>query len=570
MRKTLLVIPGLLAAVAVRAELTVSGVDADLERNVRAFAAITGESCDAPDWRVRRRFRALEEEARNALEAYGYYAPIMESTLATADDCWKASLQIDPGPQVKFRNIDIEINGDVTADPIYKASERPAALAPGQPLNHAVYDNFRDAIQVAAAERGYVEAQYTVSELRIWPNDLAADVVLHFESGPRYRFGEVTIEQQILDPELVRRYLDIRYDQPYDAQELTEAYKALSNSGYFSNIQIIPEFDHAEDRRIPITVSLTPGNRIEYNVGVGYATDTGIRLTGRMRNRRLGGTGHRIDTSLKLSSVRSGLLMEYRQPLADPRTEWMSYTGALETEDTDTSDSDILRVGVRRTRRIAENWLRTTSIDVDYERFTVATVDDNSLLVLPALAFDHKVSDSDINPRRGRRLGVEIRATDEMIGSTTSFAQIMGRARFILPAGDNGRLISRLSAGFTGKKEFDELPPSVRFFAGGDESVRGFSYQSLGPTDIDGNVIGGSHLLVGSMEYEHRLKGNFYGAVFVDGGNAFDGTNIDPAFGTGLGIKWRSPLGPFSFYVAHPLNKSDDNFRIHISLGADL
>ena len=110
----------------------------------------------------------------------------------------------------------------------------------------------------------------------------------------------------------------------------------------------------------------------------------------------------------------------------------------------------------------------------------------------------------------------------------------------------------------------------MRFFAGGDESIRGFSYQSLGPKDEDGNVIGGSHLLIGSLEYEHHLRGNFYGAAFIDGGNAFDGTDIDPAWGTGLGIKWRSPLGPFSFYVAHPLNKSEDDFRVHVSLGADL
>ena len=561
---------GLLAVSTARAELIVEGLDDDLERNVRAFATLAAEACDAPDWRVRRRFRALDGQVRSALEAFGYYSPDITAELQSTEECWQAVVTVDPGPQVAFRNIDIRVTGDVTDDPIYESSERPEGLQEGRPLIHSVYDNFRDAIQIAAAERGYIEARFTANELRVYPEELAADVVLHFESGPRYRFGEVTIEQDFMNPDLVARFVEIQYDDPYDAQVLTDAYKDLSNSGYFSSIQIIPELELAADRRVPISISVQPGTRIEYNIGVGYATDTGLRLTASSRNRRLSGEGRRLDASLTLSKVRSGIFLEYRKPLEDPRVEWQSYTGSIETEDTGTSQSDLFRVGIRRSRRFTENWLRTYSLALDYEEFTVGAVSDNSLLVLPAIAIDHKDSDTDINPRRGRRLRFELRGTDQFLGSTTSFIQVLGNGRFILPAGERGRFISRVAAGFTGKDEFDELPPSVRFFAGGDESVRGFSYQSLGPKDDDGNVIGGSHLLVGSLEYEHHLRGNFYGAAFIDGGNAFDGTDIDPAWGTGLGIKWRSPLGPFSFYVAHPLNKSDDDFRIHVSLGADL
>jgi translocation and assembly module TamA len=570
MRLSLYFTVGLLAVSTARAELIVEGLGEDLERNVRSFATISNEACDAPDWRIRRRFRALEGQVQSALEAFGYYSPDVTSELRSAEACWQAVVTVDAGPQVLFRNIDISVTGDVTEDPIYQASERPEALREGQPLIHSVYDNFRDAIQIAAAERGYVEARFITNTLRVYPEDMSADVILHFESGPRYRFGEVTIEQDFMYSDVIARSIDIEFDAPYDAQVLTDAYKDLSNSGYFSNIQIVPEYDLAADRRVPITIRLQPGTRIEYNFGVGFATDTGLRLSASARNRRLSGEGRRLDTSLSLSEVRSGIFVEYRTPLDDPRVEWQSYTGSLETESTDTSDSDLYRVGIRRSRRFAENWLRTYSLDLDYEEFTVGTVDDDSLLVLPAIAVDHKDSDRDINPRRGRRLRFELRGTDTFLGSSTRFVQVIGNGRFILPAGERGRIISRVSAGFTGKDEFDELPPSVRFFAGGDASVRGFGYQTLGPKDEDGNVIGGSHLLVGSLEYEHHLRGNFYGAAFLDGGNAFDGTDIDAAWGTGLGIKWRSPLGPFSLYVAHPLNKSDDDVRIHVSLGADL
>ena len=110
----------------------------------------------------------------------------------------------------------------------------------------------------------------------------------------------------------------------------------------------------------------------------------------------------------------------------------------------------------------------------------------------------------------------------------------------------------------------------MRFFAGGDESVRGFGYNTLGPKDELGNVIGGSNLLVASLEYERWLRGNFYGVVFADAGNAFDDLDVDPAAGAGLGLRWQSPVGPLRIYLAHPLNKSDRSVRLHIRLGADL
>ena len=115
-----------------------------------------------------------------------------------------------------------------------------------------------------------------------------------------------------------------------------------------------------------------------------------------------------------------------------------------------------------------------------------------------------------------------------------------------------------------------DLAEVARARARGDESVRGFDYNTLGPTDDMGNVIGGSNLLVASLEYEHHLRGNFYGAAFVDAGNAFDDFDVDPAVGAGIGVKWFSPIGPLRFYLAHPLNKSDRAVRVHIRLGADL
>jgi translocation and assembly module TamA len=333
---------------------------------------------------------------------------------------------------------------------------------------------------------------------------------------------------------------------------------------------LLPVLDEVANGKIPLQISLEPADRTEYTVGAGLSTDTGPRFRAGYQNRRLNRRGHRFKADLSVSPVIQGLTAEHRRPMADPRSEWLSYTAAVSSEDNDTFTNETARVGFRRSKRVSASWLRTLSIDLSNERFELSSQTRRTRLVLPAVAYDHKRADRDIYPTRGRRLTFELRGTGRFLGSNTSFLQAVASARFVRSLSANSRILARATIGATTKSEFDDLPPSVRFFAGGDESVRGFDYNALGPTDDQGNIIGGSNLLVASIEYEHRLRGNFSGAVFLDAGNAFDTFDVDAAVGAGIGLKWLSPVGPLRFYLAHPFNKSDRNLRLHIQLGADL
>jgi translocation and assembly module TamA len=357
---------------------------------------------------------------------------------------------------------------------------------------------------------------------------------------------------------------------PYDNRLLTKAYDDLSRSGYFGRIELIPQFEQAADQRLPMLITLEPAARIEYTVGLGLSTDTGPRARAGFQNRRVNQRGHRLQADLSVSSVLQGLSAEYRRPLADPRSEWLSYTSAITRESTDSSDSDNARVGARRSKRIRPEWMRTLFIDLRYERFNIGDVDSDSRLVLPGIVYDHKRSNRDVYPTQGHRLTSELRGTAELFGSNTSFLQTIASARLVRSPSEDSRILARITVGLTAQSEFLELPPSMRFFAGGDESVRGFGYETLGPVDDQGNVVGGRNLLTASIEYERHLRGDFFGAVFVDAGNAFDKFDVDPAVGAGIGLIWRSPVGPLRVYLAHPLNKSDRNVRLHIQLGADL
>ena len=562
----------LLALVPVRtcAELVIEGLDDELAKNVRAYVGLATEPCDAESWVIRRRFRLAESEARTALEPYGYYSPTVQSELVTGDDCWRATLHIDPGLPVRIRKLDLEVTGDARSDPAFARVEVPPALHAGARLRHADYEAYKQSLQFKALERGYIDGTFTESRIDVWPDEQAADIVLKFDSGSRYRIGEIRQDQEFLEPSLVSAMLDLHEGDPYDSKDFARAYEDLSRSGFFSRIDIQPVFDAAENREIPIAVHLEPVERIEYTVGAGYSTDTGLRLRTGFRNSRLNDRGHRLDVQLKLSPVISGLTSEYRVPLADPRSDWLSYTGTLDVEDTDTSYSETARFGIRRSKQLQHGLLRTYGLDVSYEQYEIGDTKDSSLLVLPAVKFDHKYGNRQLYPERGHSIEVEFRGTDRLLGSDTRFLQFVARSRWIFPAGKDGRLLARLDGGATAKSDFDELPPSVRFFAGGDQTIRGYDYKSLGPEDADGNVIGGSSLLTGSIEYEHRLFGKYYGAAFVDAGNAFDGTDLNAVVGAGVGIKWRSPIGPIRLYVAHPFSLDETGIKLHVSVGVDL
>ncbi len=170
----------------------------------------------------------------------------------------------------------------------------------------------------------------------------------------------------------------------------------------------------------------------------------------------------------------------------------------------------------------------------------------------------------------GRRLNFDIRGASDALGSDTSFLQLKATAKWLWSLDEKHRLILRGRLGTTIKDDLEELPVSARFFTGGDRSVRGYDFESLGPTNADGEVIGASHVAEASIEFDRMLTGKWSIAAFADTGSAFNDSNVEFSTGVGLGIRWYSPVGPLRIDFAHPLDDPDRDFRLHVVLGPDL
>ncbi len=560
----------LLAAAGAQSDVRIVGVEGAVADNVLAHLDLDDEPCDAPERRIAQRLRAAPAQVRSALEAFGYYAPEIATQSVPREGCWHVELTIDPGPRVVLRRVDVAIDGEAADDPAFAAIRAAPGLAPGAPLEHAAYEELKRRLVDLAAERGYAEARFDASRIDVYPAELAADVTLRFDSGPRYRFGPIVLEQDVLSERMVRSYLGFEPGEPYDNRRLAALYVELSESGYFSSIDVRPEAPDDETRTIPVRIALAGAPRRLITYGAGFSTDTGPRVTFGRTNRRWNDRGHQFGVSAQLSPVTSEVTANYRFPFGDPRFQWVSFDAGARREVTDTSESEGLEISARRVFERPGAWTRTELVTWLIEDFEVADQVGRSRILMPAIDWMRLRADNTIRPRRGSKIDIEVRGGSDRLGSDTSFLQTIVEGKWIWSAPSSARFIVRTRAGVTWEREFEQLPPSVRFFAGGDNSVRGYSFESLGPADEDGRIIGGAKLLTASFEYEHPLKGRWGLAAFVDSGNAFNGSSVDARTGAGLGGRWQSPLGPVRLDLAVPLDDEDRSFRVHVSLGPDL
>ena len=554
----------------IRAEIVISGLNERQSANVRALSPLSTTGCDSARWRVERLFRDADKSISNALRALGYYEPQISKTLRWDEDCWHAEFDITAGEPVRLRTVDIDVSGGAATDRTFLARNTAIRPQAGEIFDHGRYSEYKAALLRAATNAGFFEADFTSAKVVVDREAQAADLTIRLESGDKYRFGDVSFTQGILQDRLLRGYTDIRTGEPYSAKSINELYESLSGSSYFASVSIKTDPLDTEAKTVPIEVQLVPAKRRIFSIGAGFSTDLGPNGRIGHVNRRINDRGHQLESKLFGSPVISELNATYRWPKKDPRREWFSIVAGLQHEDTDTSEHDSFKLGFLRSRSLGSKWLQTRYVDFLYEDFTVADQKSTSQLIIFGTNWETARGRALSRAIKGFRLNIDLRGASDSLGSDTSFLQLQTRAKWVHSLGEKTRVLARTTFGMTMKDKLSELPASVRFFSGGDNSVRGYEFETLGPVDSDGDVIGGSNQFDASLEIDRLIRDNWAIAAFVDTGDAFDETDIDLNTGVGIGLRWYSPVGPLRIDFAHPLDNPDEDFRIHISLGPDL
>jgi translocation and assembly module TamA len=573
MKFSTLALLGIMALVArpTYATVTITGLTEPLEKNARSLIRLASTPCDAAPWRVERLYQNMDKQLSDAMRALGHYQFEFDKTLSFDNSaCWSATLEVTPGDPVLLRKVDVNITGEARSDAAVVARIDVRKPVPDTVLNHGQYETYKQFVMSMLRARGYFEAQLVENAVVVDETLSFADIQLQVSSGPRYIFGPIEFGEPVLDRDLLLGYADFSPGDAYDDVVIAKLYESLNGSGYFGSVSIRTEPATDGSHEVPVFISLTPGIRRVYTTGVGYATDIGLQGRLGYTNRRRNSKGHMFDSQLFMSRVNSELTGTYRWPRGNPNKEWVGLFGGFQRKRTETSDSDTVTLGARLAYNRGENWLESPYVNLTNEDFKIGDQVDSTRLVTPGINWESTVGREIKRMRSGRRINLQIKGAHENLGSDTSFLQLTASAKWVTSFSDANRLLARVDLGYTAKTDVEDLPATVRFFAGGDNSVRGYDFETIGPVDANGAVTGGNNLAVFSVEFDRLIAKSWSLAAFIDTGSAFNDFDVDFQTGAGLGIRWYSPLGPIRLDVAHPIGESDRSTRLHITLGTDL
>lgn len=581
--------------------------DARLADNVRS--ALSLQDAVGKDLSKRRLAYLLHQantEVRQALEPFGYYTPVIQvqrsdrgavaaedaesdtdtdpntetARTDTTDAQLIVSIHIDPGLPVRVRSRTLDVAGAAAANTQVRAALALFVPQVGQVLDHSLYEASKTRVNRVLAAQGYFDADFIRHQVEVTRAQHAADIDLRWSSGPRYRLGEAEFVQTptpIIREDVLRKLVGWAPGAAYDAAELERLRKSLVALDYFGLVDVSAPAETAQNKQVPVQVNLTPAPRSIYSYGLSYGTRSGAGFSTGFERRYLNQRGHKALAQIDWGNQRKTATVQYRIPAFAWRDGW--YTASLQAADEQTNSLDNRRLEfvASRSGQYNEHLNLVASAHVLRERWSYFTVNKPvglyqfASFVFPELRADYINVDNRMAPRSGFGGGLTLRGGN---GNATGFVQLHANAQWFHGFDADSRLIVRGEAGRTFTGALLDLPPSLRYFAGGDRSVRGYGWREIGPrirnSQGDLYAVGASNVVTTSIEYERYLNGPWGAAVFVDSGSAFDGRRADPHTGVGIGLRWRSPVGPVRIDIARGLNRPESPFTLHLNIGADL
>ncbi|HCE3708356.1 TPA: outer membrane protein assembly factor [Vibrio parahaemolyticus] len=568
-KKALPIIVGLLVvsqSAYADVSLKLKGIDGALEDNVKAYLSSIPEK----DYSTSLRFQArLDQSITEALNALGYYHAKISYSISEGND--ELIVNIHKGLPVKIKVMDVVISGEAKEDEEFANLIAKSPLKVGRILNQGEYDSLKSGIRNLALQRGYFNGDFKLNKLEVIPELNEANVRLYYDSGIRYHFGPVEITGSQIWENRVESMRPFEIGEPYLVSDVGEYNQNLSNTDWFSSVFVEPDLSKLEDgRELPIKVSLAPAAKNQIETGIGYSTDTGVRGTLKWKKPWVSARGHSFNTALSLSKPEQTITAGYKIPLDDVLREYYQLQFGLKHLDNRDTESLESNLAVERHWLTDGGWHKTVYVRHLYENFSQGLQDDGVQFVLPGATFSRTRVRGGSMPMWGDKQSVTVEYGDSALLSETRVLRLLGRSSWIRGIGENHRGLFRLEGGANLTEEFEKLSPSLRFFAGGDNNIRGYGYESISPVDESGALTGAKYILSSTLEYQYRVYGNWWAATFYDIGDAFNDTP-EWKSGAGVGIRWASPVGPVSFDFAWGLDEKPNNeFRIHFSLGPEL
>ena len=567
---TLLLVSG--TALAANVRLQVEGLTGALQKNVRAqLSTIESDEVTADQ-----RFRARVDDAiRDGLKALGYYEPTIDFELRPPPAKGRQVLiaRVSPGTPVRVGGTNVILRGGARTDSDYLdlLKTRPKI---GTVLNHNDYDSFKKGLTSVALRKGYFDSAFNKSQLGIALDRHQAFWDIDYDSGQRYRFGKVTFEGSQIRDEYLQNLVPFKEGDEYQTKDLAELNRRLSATGWFNSVIVAPEFEKSRKTKVlPLHGVVSPRTQNTIETGVGYSTDVGPRVKATWRKPWINSYGHSFTTSTSISAPEQQLDFSYKMPLLkNPLEQYYLVQGGFKRTDLNDTESDSTTLALSRYWDLSSGWQRAINLRWSLDHFTQGSVTNTTMLLYPGVMISRTRSRGGLMPTWGDSQRYSIDYSNTAWGSDVDFSVFQAQNVWIRTLYDRHRFVVRGNLGWIETGDFDRVPPDLRFFAGGDRSIRGYKYKSISPEDSEGKLKGASKLATGSLEYQYNITGKWWGATFVDSGEAVsDIRRSDFKTGAGVGVRWESPVGPVKLDFALPIADDDKHdLQFYIGLGPEL
>ncbi|MGN1357251.1 MAG: autotransporter assembly complex family protein [Succinivibrionaceae bacterium] len=523
--------------------------------------------------------KKIIEEITRAVQVYGYYHPQITVKLADEADFRNGLVyvEVERGTPVTIEKINVSYGVDSRVEKLLKDLEVKNKIVPGQKFTHVRYESYKSDILANAISRGYLKARITESRAVIYKDENKAEIFLTLDPGVRYKIGRINYIGFDEAQDMAARLSPLKQGAYLDTDDMVTYSQKLYQSGYFQSADVSLDYDHInwadmENVNLPINVRLSRKPYTLAEVGLGFSTDENVRFQLSHRNPWINNYGHSFNSRLKVSSVNSFVEGNYIIPHNDPINDYYRINASYEHKDNDDTLYDSFLISGHYVINDPSSWDRDYFVEYGYDDFVQGSNDGWSSLIMPGISLSRTRMDSPIDPAFGYRVTVTFKTSLEKLLSTEriSYADIVLKGLFA-PTKDS-RVLLRYEQGFLIGGSMSSIPPRLRFFAGGDQSIRGFGFEKIAPEDSGGNLLGGRYMSVGSAELQVPVSENLRLATFLDGGVVTNDyrENTDLKMGTGFGIRYLSPVGAIRLDLGFGISEVHMPIKLHFGIGPGL
>jgi translocation and assembly module TamA len=523
------------------------------------------------EWR--RLNQGAKQNIESLLRTEGYFSPSISQSMTEQNNVSTVTFKIEPGPPLLVDQVEISFTGEIANKTSDESStitkfKEDWLLKPKLQFRQDDWDQAKRKLLTAILIERYPNAAISNSSAIVNPDSNTAKLIVEIDSGPSMRFGNLTIVGLKRYPaSIVENLNPIKAGSQYSQSQLLTFQSRLQESGYFRSVEVIANTkatnpDGSLVINAPIKVTVNENKAVKLGVGAGYSTNTGARTQVSVDHLNIFNLGWRLKSSLKFEQKAQSLESQILLPTnksgyRDSISASVDRT-AIEGQTIISTQTGVKRAwGGRRKEQYVSANLLSEQVKVDGAKSS------NNFAGTLTYGITLRLTNSLINPTSGYLLNAQFTAAPLDALSDGTFLQTYLKAQAYYPITSSTQLITRAEIGMVNGK--NSAPEAFLFRAGGDQSVRGYGYQSLGVTEGDA-IVGGRYLATGSVEVVQWLTEQWGSAVFVDFGNAANSfKDLKPVFGYGLGLRWKSPVGPVGADVAY--GEKTDEYRLHFNIG---